>query len=144
ERVGAWAARTYDVLAEIVAGSTSAAFRLGSDPGAILNRTADQVGVRMMPGRELLAANIPDPVWSGALPDFRRLEPAERAGHDDGWGFTAPVVDMPRYLDWLLASLRDAGGRLEIRRISDLEAEARSCDLLVNCTGLAARELAPD
>jgi len=41
-----------------------------------------------------------------------------RAGHDDGWGFTAPVVDMPRYLDWLLGLVRDAGGRLELRSAS--------------------------
>lgn len=129
ERVSSWGARTYDVLTALVREHPE---------------QAREAGVRLLPGRELFAAATPDPDWAAAVPDLRRLQVAERGRHADGWGFTSPVVDMPRYLDWLLATVRAGGGRLELRRVTDLAAEATRCNVVVNCTGLAARELVPD
>ena len=34
------------------------------------------------------------------------------AGYDGGWAFTAPVVEMPVYLDWLAARVLAAGGSI--------------------------------
>jgi len=127
ERVGAWAARTYAVLSDL----------------ASAGRDGD-TAVRLLRGRELLAAPTPDPPWAVAVPDLRRLHAFELAGHPDGWGFTAPVVDMPRYLEWLLRRVLAAGVRLEHREVAHLSEEAGRCDVLVNCAGLAARELAGD
>jgi D-amino-acid oxidase len=123
DRVGPWAARTYEVFGELAAVTPS---------------------VRLLPGRELLGVPTPDPPWAAAVPDLRRLATEERAGHPDGWAFTAPVVDMPRYLDWLLDRFVARGGRLEERHVASLAAEAADCDELVNCAGLGARELVAD
>jgi D-amino-acid oxidase len=63
-----------------------------------------------------------------------------------GWGYTAPVFDMPRYLGHLHSRLADLGVCTEI-----LDAPLRSLDeatgfapVIVNCTGLGARGLVPD
>jgi D-amino-acid oxidase len=58
--------------------------------------------------------------------------------------FTTPVVEMPIYLDYLCGRLERAGGVIEQRTATSLDAAAREADLVVNCTGAAARELAGD
>ncbi len=54
-------------------------------------------------------------------------------------------LDPSIYLDRLVAALRDAGGAIEIRRFSS-RAELATLDepIVVNCTGLGARELLGD
>src|SRR4029079_12815622 len=55
-----------------------------------------------------------------------------------------PLVDMPRYLDYLLDRLTAAGGRIEYRTVASLAEAVAEALVLVNCTGVAARELAAD
>ncbi len=74
------------------------------------------------------------------MPGLRRLgSPDLPAGFADGFAFTAPVVDMGRYLPWLQARLAAAGGFVVVRRVTDL-AELHG-DAVVNCSGLGARGL---
>jgi transcriptional regulator with AAA-type ATPase domain len=51
---------------------------------------------------------------------------------------------MPRYLDYLLRRLSAAGGTLEIRRLTSLTDALDVAPVVVNCTGLGARDLAGD
>jgi D-amino-acid oxidase len=114
DRVTSWSAVTYDEFA-----------RLAGVPGA---------GVRMREGAEVLAPDAPDPWWRDAVPDLRRIA--------DELRFTAPVVDMSVHLPWLVHRLRAAGGRIEqhaVRSLDEIDA-----DVLINCAGLGARELAGD
>jgi D-amino-acid oxidase len=121
DAVARWSATTYDVLA-----------RLADVPSS---------GVRMRHGRELLRAASPDPWWVAAVPGLQRVSPAELpAGYADGWTFAAPVADMPVYLGWLRGRLAAAGGRIAEQRLGSLPA----APVVVNATGLGARELAPD
>ena len=62
-------------------------------------------------------------------------------GFADGWAFTAPVVEMPKYLPALVKRLENAGGTLTRAALSGLPSSA---DLVVNCTGLGARLTASD
>jgi D-amino-acid oxidase len=57
-------------------------------------------GVVMRPTRMLLRAEPPAAQWwTAAVPDLRRLEADEiRAPYTAGLAFTAPSVEMPRYL----------------------------------------------
>jgi D-amino-acid oxidase len=114
ERVTAWSAATYEQLA-----------RLAGVPGS---------GVRMRVGTELLAPGAPDPWWRAAVPDLRRTA--------EGLRFTCPAVDMSVHLPWLQARLRALGGTLERRTIGALDE--LDADVVVNCAGLGARELAAD
>jgi D-amino-acid oxidase len=114
DRVTAWSAATY----------------------AELRRLAGVVGsgVRMRAGLELLAPDAPDPWWRHAVPDLRRTA--------SGLRFTAPVVDMSIHLPWLVERLRALGGVIEQRAVRSLEEI--QAEVVVNCAGLGARELAGD
>lgn len=55
-----------------------------------------------------------------------------------------PLIDMPRYLDYLHARLIDAGGEIEVRPLRVLAEAAEEAPVVVNCAGIGARDLVPD
>lgn len=104
-------------------------------------------GVRMTPGIELLPvgadpAIVPD--WAAHIADFRTARADEVPAGRVGWAFTVPVADTAVYLRWLAASFAGHGGTVEIARVASLAEVAGEFPLIVNCTGLGARELAGD
>ncbi|UXY31186.1 FAD-binding oxidoreductase [Streptomyces sp. HUAS TT20] len=74
--------------------------------------------------------------WAARVPGLRTA--------DDGEGLAAllPLIDMPVHLAWLRARLLKAGGTVEERVVTDLARVP--APVVVNCTGLGARELVPD
>ncbi|MFB7336813.1 FAD-dependent oxidoreductase [Streptomyces adustus] len=118
----AWALRSLEVYEE-----------LAERPGT--------TGVRLVDG--VLGETALDEVagWASArLPGLRASTADEYAG--TGVRARLPLVDMAAYLPWLRGRLLRAGGSVEERTVSDLaEADA---PVVVNCTGLGARELVPD
>jgi len=73
------------------------------------------------------------------------------AGVVDAYRFLAPMVDTDRYLSWLHRQVALAGCTLLLGHISgDLRSQEQqmrrefAADLIVNCTGLGAYELAGD
>ena len=79
--------------------------------------------------------------------------PAEitRLGADDlpepytsGFQASIPAVDMPVYLDYLRQRFERGGGRVEIRRLRSLADAVALASLVVNCTGVGARDFVPD
>jgi D-amino-acid oxidase len=106
-----------------------------------------ETGVRMAPGTELIApGGDPSavPPFAHHLADFRMAEADEVPPGRVGWTFTVPIVDTSVYLGWLAARVRRAGGTIEIRRVGSLAEAAEAAPLVVNCSGLGARELAGD
>jgi D-amino-acid oxidase len=99
-------------------------------------------GVRLRAGTELLPEDGPDPWWASAVPDLEKVT-AVPAGFAAGWRFTAPVVDMSRYLPWLEARLAAGGVVPEPAELADL-ADPRLAGVVVDCSGLGARTLVPD
>ncbi len=123
ERVGAWSARTLDVLRELAAHQVP--------------------GVRLVPGTEVLARAHPeDPWWSAGGPRLTRLADPP-PGYLDGWRFTAPVVEMPVYLTWLHERVVALGGTLTRVSLGALPAPPEGA-MVVDCAGLGARLLAGD
>lgn len=59
------------------------------------------------------------------------------------WNYNTFVVEGKRYLPWMMKQFTDNGGRIEKRKISDLY-ELKDYDLIINCSGLGARELVND
>ncbi|WP_399892427.1 FAD-dependent oxidoreductase [Streptomyces sp. BBFR51] len=122
ELVRAWALRSLDVYEELAA-------------------RPELTGVRMVEG--VLGETGLDEVgpWAAArLPGLRAASAAEYAGQ--GLWARLPLIDMSTHLPWLRERLVAAGGTVEARTVSDLaEADA---PVVVNCTGLGARELVPD
>jgi D-amino-acid oxidase len=65
-------------------------------------------------------------------------------GFATGWRFVAPLVDMPTYLACLRGRLARAGVVVEARRVDSLDEAAVAGRIVVNCSGIGARELVPD
>ncbi|MDA0243878.1 MAG: FAD-dependent oxidoreductase [Chloroflexi bacterium] len=109
-----------------------------------LHQTDPAAGILMVPVEEPLPTAAPDPWWRSAVPDFHRL-PADRLpeGFVDGYAFTAPVIDMSLYLEYLLSRYRALGGTITQRPLANL-AEVQQGQPIVNCAGLGARELVGD
>lgn len=123
ERVTVWAGSAYDEFAALA--------------------TQEATGVQMMSGTEVLRRRTVDPWWAGAVPDLEHIAPPP--GYADAWSFTAPVIDMPVYLDWLRSRLAELGGTLTRMSLLVLPQASASTDgVVVNCAGLGSRLLAQD
>ncbi|MEV4131278.1 FAD-dependent oxidoreductase [Dactylosporangium sp. NPDC049742] len=118
-RVLSWAGRTFDELTAQAARGVP--------------------GVVPRPTRMILRRPHVTPWWAPAVPDF-----AEGPGE---WRFTVPSVEMPVYLRSLLDRFGTAGGRLlrhRVERLADVPRLVAGARVVVNATGLAARDLADD
>ncbi|MFF3705650.1 FAD-dependent oxidoreductase [Streptomyces phaeochromogenes] len=103
----------------------------------------DETGVRMVEGvmgESLLDEQGP---WAAArLPGLRASTPEEYAG--TGLWARLPLIDMPVQLRWLRERFLRAGGTVEVREVADLAEAEGAAPVVVNCTGLGARELVAD
>jgi D-amino-acid oxidase len=101
---------------------------------------AEETGVRMVEGVQgETRLDARDP-WTARVPGLRTATPEEHPG-PALWA-RLPLIDMPVHLRWLRERLLRAGGTVELRAVADL-AEVPA-PVVVNCTGLGARELVRD
>jgi D-amino-acid oxidase len=120
-------------------------------PGWVATTTAElmplagRAGVHVAEGLLVAPFAGPPPPGAEQLPGFRLCRPDELpVGYPFGFRARLPLVDMRPYLAHLLDRLSAAGGALEINRIADLAEAATLAPVVVNCTGLGARELVRD
>ena len=111
-----------------------------------LARVEPAAGVRLRAGTELLRDDGPDPWWASAVPDLVKVtgEPHVPAEFAIGWRFTAPVVDMSRYLPWLESRLAAPGIVPKHADLAHLAEPRLVGEVVVDCSGLGARTLVPD
>jgi D-amino-acid oxidase len=133
DRVARWGAATLARLLDLAAGPAA-------EPAA---------GIRAVTGLQASRTQAGPPDWTAALDGFRLCADGELPpGFAAGWRFSAPLVTMPAYLDYLLSRLRDAGGELEAdyRTLGSLDeaVAGTSAGVIVNCAGIGARHLVPD
>jgi D-amino-acid oxidase len=95
-------------------------------------------GVDVLTGYEITHEDGSQIPWWAAAIEVGRA-PAPVTGAPMSWRFTAPRAEPARLLPYLASKLR---APIEHRSVIDLSAERG--DVIVNCTGLAARELATD
>lgn len=90
--------------------------------------------------------DLDGPWWKASVPGVEHARPEELpTGYADGFVFDAPVIDTSIYLNYLRSRFEAAGGVIvEDRTVHDLSEAFAVCDVVVNCTGLGARELAHD
>lgn len=124
DRIVAWSTVTFSEFA-----------KLADDPAT---------GVRFARG---LAATR-DPVGPPAPPEARDVVVCAEAelpqGFRDGHRLTVPLVDMPAYLRYLADRFAAAGGVVVPGTIKTLSELADVGPVVVNCTGVGARDLVPD
>lgn len=89
--------------------------------------------------------DAPPPSWTASHPAWRRARPDELPpDRPAGVVFDAPVAEMGLFLPWLRHQIEARGARLERRAVASLDEAARAAEVVVNCAGLGARELARD
>jgi D-amino-acid oxidase len=103
-------------------------------------------GVRLLAGRLLSAPELGPglPPWVTQVPGYRSALTGAQLppGFVSGFAAELPFADMPVYLSWLAGRVQALGGRIEQRVVKGWgEAGA---DVVVNCAGLGARQLAGD
>ncbi|MCI2417679.1 FAD-binding oxidoreductase [Saccharopolyspora sp. K220] len=104
-------------------------------------------GVHLAAGRMAARADLGDtlPAETKLIPDLRRCTPAELPeGFVSGYRATVPLIDMPRYLDYLVDRFQDAGGELLLSPVTSLADAVAEAATVVNCTGVGACELVGD
>jgi D-amino-acid oxidase len=128
ERVTRWSAVTLARLTEL-ASDPATGVHLASGITASADPRAEVSGW-------VSALDSVTPCGPGDLPD----------GYATGWRLIAPIVSMPVYLEYLMARLDRAGGRLREAEFGSLaEAAAQTTEpVIVNCSGIGARRLVPD
>ena len=126
DRVARWGRRTYDVLAEQAARGT---------PCVVMRESLALY--RKRPG---------EPDWAQPVRGVRPATAAELPpGYRYGLRFVVPLVEMPAYLPWLAEQVLADGAKLVTHHVRSLrELIEDGVDAIVNCPGLAARELVGD
>ncbi|MGC0377408.1 FAD-dependent oxidoreductase [Streptomyces sp. SAI-229] len=104
----------------------------------------EETGIRIVEGTQESRIPCAMPVWSGLVGGCLCAPENLRRGFVTGWRYRAPLVDMPRYLDYLARRLAKEGGSLRRHRYSALEQAMREAPVVVNCSGTGARQLAND
>ena len=110
--------------------------KLAAEPGT---------GVRMASGKEVSRTRLEPHYWTELLPGLRMCEESELPdGFTSGWHYTVPAATMPVYLDYLRARFERAGGTIEVTAVPSLAGLAGVAPVVVNCSGVYARDLVPD
>jgi D-amino-acid oxidase len=105
-------------------------------------------GVRLLAGRLLSAPELGPglPSWVAHVPGYRQVLTGSQLppGFVSGFSAELPFADMPVYLAWLAGRVQAFGGRIEQRVVTSLSEVGAAADIVVNCSGLGARQLADD
>ncbi|MFJ1747983.1 NAD(P)/FAD-dependent oxidoreductase [Streptomyces sp. NPDC088116] len=105
----------------------------------------DRTGVRIVPG--VMADTGPAELgsWASRVEGLREARADELPGGvGQGLRATVPLIDMPVHLRYLKERLRAAGGTVERRATIGFDEPAAEAPVVVNCTGMGARQLVPD
>jgi D-amino-acid oxidase len=127
------------------ASPAESVLRWGARTLAVLTELADDdaTGVRLRPGTVVHRTPEPDLWWGAAVVGHRPSTTEELPARvPAGTRCTLPVVDMRRYLPWLLAACRAAGVEVvaaQVDRLSDVPG-----DVVVVAAGLRSGPLMDD
>ncbi|WP_306316620.1 MULTISPECIES: FAD-dependent oxidoreductase [unclassified Streptomyces] len=97
---------------------------------------AEETGVRLVDGVHGDSRLDGLGSWAGEVAGMRDTP--------EGLAARLPLIDMPAHLAWLRGELEAAGVTVEARTVGSLGEAIDAAPTVVNCTGLAARELVPD
>jgi D-amino-acid oxidase len=104
-------------------------------------------GVSMRGGVEFLARGAHDANarHRAHVPRVQSLPASELPERfDRGFELALPIVEMPLYLDYLRRRFTAAGGRIVERALTSFDEALDAAPHVINCVGLAARELCGD
>lgn len=102
-------------------------------------------GVHIVRVKEFFPYSAQTPWYSTLLPYFEHVpDEALPANSASGFEMEVPIVEAPQYLQYLVNQFEANGGTFEIQDIKMLDELKYEYPLLVNCTGVWARQVADD
>ncbi|MFC7343214.1 FAD-dependent oxidoreductase [Saccharopolyspora griseoalba] len=102
-------------------------------------------GVHLCEGRIASRTRLGEAPEAKLIPDLRHCGPDDLPeGFAEGIRGTVPLIDMPRYLDHLVARFREAGGEIQRSAVRSLAEAVDESSTVVNCSGVGAHELVGD
>lgn len=114
-----------------------------------LSDQAKEAGVLLTSAYELFEEETEEPAWKTVVPGFRRLTPEEIFFYDPsgrhvyGYAYETIVTEARLYMDWIIGHLKNMGVMFVQKKLESVE-DIPDSTLLVNCSGLGARELFHD
>lgn len=80
------------------------------------------------------------------LPEFRLCKAEELRGAQYGWHCKLPVVQPTKYLKFLQKTFQSLGGVYKLKEVKNISTAIKesSANIVINCTGLGAKELCND
>ena len=107
---------------------------LKNDPAASKN------GLSYAHGYCISCEEIPAPEWEDLALDLKRF-PEKMKG---GYGYTGIFTEGKKHIPWLMSNFYNLGGNAIKRKVNDIAELWDQFDIIVNCAGLGAKELAKD
>ena len=104
-------------------------------------------GITQLPAYKCFRDAHDVPHYQDVLEDFRVVPPDEARALrfptevKTVWSFKTFVINPMKYLPWLMKKFQDGGGHIVQCKVHSLQ-ELRDYDIIINCSGLGARELA--
>ncbi|XP_033753948.1 D-aspartate oxidase-like [Pecten maximus] len=115
-----------------------------------LSDLGSTTGHTVMPGYIFSQEKIENPIYEDIIFSCRELSQKELAKlnmsqYRHGYQLTSIIVQMSKYLPWLMEKFVRNGGKILKRKVNDLkEFQGGPYDVVVNCTGLGSQELVND
>lgn len=100
--------------------------------------------VELMP---IFAKPVGDPWWMNAVRRFRYAEAHELPkDYKGGYVIEVPLIEAPIYMDYLMTEFQRRGGTIQATetKIDSLEALYLETSLLINCSGIGAKQVCGD
>ncbi|KAL2712211.1 D-aspartate oxidase [Vespula squamosa] len=84
-------------------------------------------------------------IHSLTIDELKKLNEEHKSNYVNGWHFVTYICEPTRFLPWLTNKFIALGGKLKRRTIRDLgELIDDGYEIVINCSGLGARELVND
>lgn len=116
--------------------------------GLLQSPASAAAGMQLVDAYQLWDKPVELPSWKDIVPLFQTLNAKELklfpgVSCTHGWKYTTIVCDSQLYIRYLHNQFEEAGGRIQRRKVQNL-SELAEFDLVVNCAGLASKQLFPD
>ena len=84
------------------------------------------------------------PEWASVVEQYHEGDVPLPPGFNEAFSFTTYVTDMTLYMPYLMRCCANEGIQIKRKTVTSLATIESPCDVVVNCTGLGARELLND
>lgn len=90
---------------------------------------------------------VGDPWWIDAVRGFQHATDSELPDtYKGGYRLEVPLIEAPIYMDYLVSEFKRRGGTIQVteRELDSLDGLCAEADLVINCTGIGAKQLCDD